>query len=55
MPSPWLPPSLYSCCCTALRPDEVAGLRDSGVMVRQEIARRMGIELDLTDEEWWQL
>ena len=36
-------------------PEEVARTRELGLTVRKEIARRRGIDLDLTDEQWWQL
>ena len=36
-------------------PREIARVRNVGLMVRKELARRWDIELDLTDEQWWQL
>ena len=36
-------------------PKRVEQLRNTALMVRKELARRLDIELDLTDEEWWQL
>ena len=36
-------------------PSSVASVRCTALIFRKEVARRLGIELELTDEEWWQL
>ena len=36
-------------------PEEIERTRETCLSVRKELARRWDIELDLTDEQWWQL
>ena len=36
-------------------PEALASSKRSELNFRKHIAKRMGVELDLTDEEWWQL
>ena len=36
-------------------PEKMEGILEVGLSLRKELAKRLGLELELTDEEWWQL